>query len=227
MCLVCIASRGIKSGPKRANWKVCRLFVFSHTLSLSRRCLSVSPLSFSTHHHALSIYLVHVVAPRCLPSTFWGQIWAALFAWLCVGNSALFALLLHPANTLSACLAALGSLDCTQATLEIGLINIQYARITHSLVACSASRWAPLIKSISLSLSLSTLSHSSSQLSISLPVSFPLACSFQINFPIIFCATFTRDLLYFTYNCSAILSLPRSVAFSISLLFDIFVFCFI
>lgn len=100
---------------------------------------------------------------------------------------------IHPANTLSVCLAALGSLDCTQTTLEIGLINIQYARITHSLVACSASRWASMIKWISLSLPLSSslfltlfislsfsLSHSlSASLSISFPASFPLACSFQ------------------------------------------------
>lgn len=189
-----------------------------YSLSLSLVSASVSLLSlFSLFIMLSQSLLVHVVAPRCLPSTFWGQIWAALFARLCVGNSALFALLLHPANTLSACLAALGSLDCTQTTIEIGLINIQYARITHSLVACSASRWAPLIKSISLSLSLPlSSSHSpslSATFSISLPVSFLLACSSQINFPIIFCATFTRDLLYFTYNCSAILSLSRTFFF--------------
>lgn len=210
MCLVCIASRGIKSGPKRANWKVCRLFVFSLTLLLF---LSVLPPSFSTLHHTQAL-LVHVVAPRCLPSAFWGQIWEALFARLCVGNSALFALLLHPANTLSVCLAALGSLDCTQTTLEIGLINIQYARITHSLVACSASRWASMIKWISLSLHRSF--SLSSFLSFSLSLSFyQISCFLFLSV----CATFTRDLLYFTYNCSAILALPRSFAFFLFPLF--------
>lgn len=190
-----------------------------YSLSLSLVSASVSLLSLSSLFIMLSqSLLVHVVAPRCLPSTFWGQIWAALFARLCVGNSALFALLLHPANTLSACLAALGSLDCTQTTLEIGLINIQYARITHSLVACSASRWAPLIKSISLSLS---LFHS---LHLTLPLCRPLFLSACLSLSFSLVPLKSIFQLYFVLHLQGIcfISLTTVLRFFLSLVLSFF-----
>lgn len=137
------------------------------------------------------------------------------------GNSALFALLLHPANTLSACLAALGSLDCTQTTLEIGLINIQYARITHSLVACSASRWTLPIKWISLSPTLSpSLSphHSPSLLSVCFSF-YQLSCLLLVSFRSI-------SYLYFVLHIQGIcfISLTTVLPFLLSFFLPFFIF---
>lgn len=68
---------------------------------------------------------------------------------LCVGSNALFAILLQPANTLP-------TLTIWQRSTALKLrlkclINIQYARITHS-IACSANQCACLL-SLSLSIS--------------------------------------------------------------------------
>lgn len=144
MCLICIASRGIKSGLKEQIEKYAGCL--SSPLPLSLPILLLCLLNISVH-----VSLPLVVCP---------QLFGGKSEQLCVGSTSQFAVLLHPANTQPVLsLAPTMGQRSTAPKLRLKcLINIQYARITHS-IACSATQCA-LLLSLSLSFPQLRLSRS-------------------------------------------------------------------
>lgn len=131
MCLICIASRGIKSGLKEQIEK------YAGCLSSPLPLLLSLPSRSRLSCYACSIFLCMYRCPLLFALSFLGAN---------LSSTSQFAVLLHPANTQPVLsLAPTMGQRSTAPKLRLKcLINIQYARITHS-IACSATQCALLL----------------------------------------------------------------------------------